>query len=1572
MTTKMSMSQYEVLSGRCAVIGDEPLAAQCVEIARASGLDVVVVASTNPQVINHADDLGIVTMSSDQDLAAALRTVEFDILLSIANLRILPDDLLAQAAVAINFHDGPVPDYIGLNVTSWAIFNAENEHGITWHMMTSDVDAGGIVTTDSFPIHDDDTAFSLNARCYEAALASFPRVAAALATGTIEASPQPDRPAHLYRRRDRPHRVIEASTNSAHELHRLVRALDLGHLSSNEIGVPLLFIGDVPYVATAATMHDVAHGDAPGTVEAADQHRVRIATTQGDLAVDLADLAGQSVDAAGVLDAEGLGVGDVLSEPPTSVVEALRAYDSTCAAHENFWADRLATSTPSSLPQLDDRSSSRADLADEARDDDWDRVDVRVAGADPDIVAAAVALWLARVNGTGRATFSFADDDIRGTVERLDGLVELPLACIDVSDECTTADLVAQVGEEFSRLRRIGPYLRDLVARQPALRAHRQRVFVSLHIADRAPDNDRDESVLRVVSSGDSLYLLHRSNSVSTAEATRFAEQIATVVRSLEDGHSVAAIDVLTESDRDKLDEINNTEVEHDRSLTIDGEIWARAALSPDEPAVSFGAASLTFSQLIERTDALAIRLAAAGTSPGSRVGIAVPRGLDMLIGVLATLRLGAAYVPLDPAYPADRLEYMVDDAGIATLLATGDVSRQLERPGIAIVDPTMTSTADGAQPLPHAAHSADDLAYVIYTSGSTGKPKGVMLEHRNVINFFVAMDAVIDHDPPGVWLAVTSLSFDISVLELLWTLNRGCHVVLKAESGFGSVADQPKSSTTPTRTRPVSMSLFYFAAAESSEGDGYRLLLEGARFADRNGFEAVWTPERHFHAFGGAYPNPSVISAAIAATTEHVDIRAGSVVLPLHSPVRVAEEWAIVDNLSGGRVGISFAPGWQPNDFVLNPATYGRAREELPGLIEVVQQLWRGDSVEMPGHDGEPVTVSTLPRPIQSELPIWLTSAGSPSTFEQAGRLGTNVLTHLLGQTHETLAANIARYRAAWAEAGHEGEGHMTLMLHTFLAEDAATAKSRAQEPMKAYLGTAVGLIKNMASSFPTFAGSGKDADEAFASLTPDELNQLLEMAAARYLDTAGLFGTPEEAAVTIASVGELGVDEVACLVDFGVDVDEVLESLPLLQETKRLIDLDPIANGEEHAISDGVDAADTRSGADWIDESVASLIERHGVTHLQCTPSLAAMLVANPIDRRALESVRHLMVGGEALPVALGRELRDLLPGRFTNMYGPTETTIWSLVHELDAIDGASVPIGRPIANTIVYVLDAAGHRLPLGTFGELHIGGEGVARGYHNRTGLTEDRFVERPGMGVLYATGDVVRIHPDGHVEFGGRSDNQLKIRGHRIELGEIESVLDAHPAVAQSVVVPRGEEADPFLVAFVVTAGDRAVDESALRAHVGEELPAVMVPSTIVSLAAMPLTPNGKIDRNALPEEIHRDALETTVEAPVDDDEKQVADIWSQALGRPVGRDDNFFEIGGHSLLAVRVFRTLCDATNAPLALTDLFRFPTVRTLAEHLASLRGSANDAVAADATAGSARGERRRRAMARRAGGT
>ena len=353
-----------------------------------------------------------------------------------------------------------------------------------------------------------------------------------------------------------------------------------------------------------------------------------------------------------------------------------------------------------------------------------------------------------------------------------------------------------------------------------------------------------------------------------------------------------------------------------------------------------------------------------------------------------------------------------------------------------------------------------------------------------------------------------------------------------------------------PERRHAPDFSLLYFA---SDEGDyahlhgreKYRLLFEGARFADEHGFTAVWTPERHFHTFGGLFPSPGVMAGALAMATNRVSIRAGSVVLPLHNPIRVAEEWALIDNLSNGRVAVAFAAGWQPQDFAIAPDVFKERHNQLFDGIGVVQGLWRGESFERPGGDGKPVTVKARPRPVQSELPTWVTAAGSPETFRRAGEIGANLLTHLLLQTIDQLASRIAIYRQAWQDAGHPGEsGVVTLMLHTFVGDDDEQVRKTVHQPFKNYLKGAVGL-------FSALAPKGLD----LATATPEELDSLAEHGFDRYFHTSGLFGTPESCVPKVEALSRIGVTELACLIDFGVPDEVVLASLPRLDELRRRV---------------------------------------------------------------------------------------------------------------------------------------------------------------------------------------------------------------------------------------------------------------------------------------------------------------------------------------------------------------------------------------------------------------------------------
>ena len=357
----------------------------------------------------------------------------------------------------------------------------------------------------------------------------------------------------------------------------------------------------------------------------------------------------------------------------------------------------------------------------------------------------------------------------------------------------------------------------------------------------------------------------------------------------------------------------------------------------------------------------------------------------------------------------------------------------------------------------------------------------------------------------------------------------------------------RPISNRAP---RQLDFSLFYFASAEQATAeDSYKLLIEGAKFADQHGFKAIWTPERHFHSFGGLFPNPSLTSAAIAAITDRIQIRAGSVVLPLHHPVRVAEEWAVVDNLSNGRVGISFASGWNSDDFLFAPENYAQRKEVTIRSVETVRRLWRGETVTFAGIDGQELRIKTLPRPIQRELPVWLTAAGPAETFRLAGEMGAYVLTHLLGQSIELLAEKIALYRRSWRKHDHGSDaGHVTVMLHTFVGEDAEIVREKVRRPLSNYLKSSLDQVLGL------MQGAGDKIDPK--DLTEENVDALVSYAFNRLYATSGLCGTPASCLRMIDRLRNAGVDEVACLIDFGVDFESVMTSLGCLEQVMRASD--------------------------------------------------------------------------------------------------------------------------------------------------------------------------------------------------------------------------------------------------------------------------------------------------------------------------------------------------------------------------------------------------------------------------------
>ncbi|MER5337925.1 amino acid adenylation domain-containing protein [Micromonospora sp. NPDC002717] len=355
----------------------------------------------------------------------------------------------------------------------------------------------------------------------------------------------------------------------------------------------------------------------------------------------------------------------------------------------------------------------------------------------------------------------------------------------------------------------------------------------------------------------------------------------------------------------------------------------------------------------------------------------------------------------------------------------------------------------------------------------------------------------------------------------------------------------RPAPPARPARTSACDFSLYFFGDyPDQDQQDKYAAIMEAVRFGDQHGFHGVWFPERHFHSFGGLFPNPVVLAAAVARETSRIRINAGSVVLPLHNPIRVAEEWSVVDNLSGGRVGLCVASGWHPNDFALSPDAFGSHRQLMYEHLTTVRTLWSGEPLPATSGNGERIDVRIFPRPLQTMPPFFVAVVANPDSYRSAAAADLGVVTNLMTQSIDQLAENISLYRRTRSEHGLDPDaGRVVVLVHTYLGDDLERTRAEAFPPFCDYLRSSLSLLGGVTNSL------GITIDDT----TPDsDVDFLLEQAYGRYCEDRALIGTPDSCAPIIDRLAEMGVDEIACFVDFGVSTKQMLRSLRLVDQAR------------------------------------------------------------------------------------------------------------------------------------------------------------------------------------------------------------------------------------------------------------------------------------------------------------------------------------------------------------------------------------------------------------------------------------
>lgn len=372
-----------------------------------------------------------------------------------------------------------------------------------------------------------------------------------------------------------------------------------------------------------------------------------------------------------------------------------------------------------------------------------------------------------------------------------------------------------------------------------------------------------------------------------------------------------------------------------------------------------------------------------------------------------------------------------------------------------------------------------------------------------------------------------------------------------------GVISDTRSRRTRPAPRRAPDFSIYFFGNYDDprpgagDDLDGYGLISEIARFADQHSFHSLWIPERHFDSLGGLFPSPALLAASLSRETRNIRLNAGSVILPLNDPVRIAEEWSVVDNLSGGRVGLGCGSGWNADDFIFFPDRFERRREKMFEHLEVIRKLWRGEHLTRNNGKGQERSFRIYPRPVQGAPPMFLATTGNAESFEQAARHDLGIVTNLAKQDIEQLAENIARYRQTRARHGLDPEsGRVAVLLHTYLGTDHASARTEALEPMRGYLRSSLVLHS-----------AGREEEREPSTANAEDLDYLFRRAYDRYCDRRALIGTPETCAPTVEALRDAGVDEIAALVDFGLPAPKVRSGLSQLDLLRRRFHEPPLA---------------------------------------------------------------------------------------------------------------------------------------------------------------------------------------------------------------------------------------------------------------------------------------------------------------------------------------------------------------------------------------------------------------------------
>jgi amino acid adenylation domain-containing protein len=868
----------------CFVIGEGTLPRKCAEILLEKGHKIKGIISPDRAIREWTEEKNIVYLKSIKKLKKVLAEEKCDYLFSIVNQSIIPEEIFALAQKgAINYHDAPLPKYAGVNATSWALINQEQKHGITWHVISEEVNAGEILKQVMIEIAPAETTLTLTSKCYQAAIAAFDELVDELASQTVKASKQNLQQRSYFPRSKKPKAAgIIDFHSSAEEIDALVRGLDFGSYA-NPLGSAKLALHKDFVIITSLEILQQKSSQSPGTIIAIAEDKLQIATSSQDIALkQVKTKQGQLLSIAELVSCYQLEVGKQLPQIDKTLTEKIEKVDSAIASSESFWVKQLSHQQPLIIPYVQRKlsSSSQAKYAQieipisqkvisflDKSNFDWQL---------GDFLLAAFSIYLARLNSSKEITLGLNQLSWQSDWQDFENWFapDVPLSLtIEYEENFTT--VCEQIQKQLKLTQQRQTYSTEIFARYPQLTATETgeplfsaKVTWQDHLNTNHYQFLSGNSYLTLVINNQQqkYFWLYNTEAFNQETITRMLGQLTTLIKGIvSDCHCpIAQLPLLSPEEKHQLlVEWNNTQTDYPQDKCFHQLFAEKVEENPEAIAVVYENQQLTYQQLNQRANQLANYLQKLGVKPETLVGICVERSLEMVIGLLGILKAGGAYVPLDPNYPQERLTYMLDDSKLSILLTQEKLLEQLPVNSAAItcLDRDWDIIAQNNQENPVSSVTTSNLAYVIYTSGSTGKPKGVLATHQGLPNLALDQAKVFGVKADSCVLQFASFSFDASISEIAMALVSGARLCLaKKESllpGLPLIRLFQEQGITHITIAPSALAILPDEPIPSLEG----IIVAGEACPAE--LVAKWSKNRHF--FNAYGPTETTVCATIA-----------------------------------------------------------------------------------------------------------------------------------------------------------------------------------------------------------------------------------------------------------------------------------------------------------------------------------------------------------------------------------------------------------------------------------------------------------------------------------------------------------------------------------------------------------------------------------------------------------------------------------------------------------------------------------------------------------------------------------